>query len=108
MLAGCDEKFAKLKICVAPPPGGGGGGGGGGEEAAGLTVMLKAGSDAEVPAALALITMLAYVPTVLAFGNPSSEPVDLLKKAQPGWCVILKVTLLPAGAVTRGANQYGL
>jgi hypothetical protein len=93
--------LAKLNTWVAPPlcvggggvggGVGGGGVGGGGDEVTAFfsTVMLNAGSEAEVVPELATMTMFEYVPTALACGKPWRAPEDLLKLAHVGSFLML-------------------
>jgi hypothetical protein len=50
--------------------------------------------------------MLLSAPTFEEDGVPESEPVELLKVAQAGLFVMLKVTDWPLGALTVGTNEY--
>jgi hypothetical protein len=84
MVLGLDAKLAKLKIEVAMVGGGGG---------AALTVIVNAGSVAELADVAALISMLLSAPTFEAAGVPESEPVLLLKAAQAGLFLMLKLTV---------------
>ena len=54
---------------------------------------------------LALITMLEYVPTLLAVGMPDSCPVVLTKVAHGGWFVMEKTSVRPWESVALGANE---
>jgi hypothetical protein len=97
MLPRLDKKLAKLNTGVAVVAGGGG---------AALTVMVNAGSAAEPADALASISILSSAPTFDADGVPESEPVELLKAAQAGLFLMLKLTVWPLGALTVGVNEY--
>src|SRR5262249_32177900 len=71
-----------------------------------VTVMVKAGSDAEPYPSLVLITIPEYVPTFVAAGFPLSCPVALLKLAHEGWFAMEKVRVLPEGSFAVGVNEY--
>src|SRR5215468_6928452 len=62
---------------------------------AGVTVMLKGGSEAEATPSLTLSTMLEYVPVCALAGVPESWPVAMLKLAQVGLFVIENDRVLP-------------
>jgi hypothetical protein len=73
---------------------------------AGVTVMLKGGSELEATPSLTLSTMLEYVPVCVLAGVPESWPVAMLKLAQAGMFVIENDRLLPDGSVVVGVNEY--
>jgi hypothetical protein len=50
--------------------------------------------------------MLLSEPTFEAEGVPESEPVEVLKVAQAGLFVMVKLTDWPLGALTVGVNEY--
>jgi hypothetical protein len=66
-------------------------GGGGGAE---LTVMVKAGSEADWLPSLTLITIGLDVPTSAAAGVPLSLPVAVSNAAHEGLPVMAKVSVL--------------
>jgi hypothetical protein len=71
-----------------------------------LTVIAKAGNDAEAYPSLVLITIPEYVPAFVAAGVPLSCPVALLKLAHEGWFAMEKVRVLPEGSLAVGVNEY--
>jgi hypothetical protein len=73
-----------------------------------LTVIAKAGNDADAYTSLVLITIPEYVPTSVAAGVPLNCPVALLKPAQPGFPVMENVRLFPAGSLVVGVKEYAV
>jgi hypothetical protein len=73
---------------------------------AALTVIAKAGNEAEAYPSLVLITIPEYDPTSVAVGVPLSCPVALLNPAQPGIPVIENIRRLPAGSLAVGVKEY--
>jgi hypothetical protein len=73
-----------------------------------LTVMLKGGSDTDLLPSLTEITMLLYVPTLVAPGVPRSRPVAVLHVAHAGWLRIENVSVLPSGSLATGRKTYKL
>src|SRR5688500_11539016 len=70
--------------------------------------MLNDGSEVRFVPSLALITMLEYVPTLVAVGVPVSAPVEVLKVAQAGRLLIDHVSARPSGSEPVGRNAYAL
>ena len=54
---------------------------------------------------LALITMLEYVPTLLAEGVPESCPVPVLNAAQAGMLAIAKTRARPCESLAVGVKE---
>jgi hypothetical protein len=70
------------------------------------TTIANAGSEAvEVPS-LTLILMFENVPVCALLGVPDNRPVVVLKAAQAGLFVMLKVSVLPSGSRAVGVNAY--
>src|SRR5262249_22211866 len=75
----------------------------------GVTVIVKAGSDALAVPSFTVITMPEKLPTLVAAGAPPSFPVVVLNVAQLGMFVIENVKVAPAlGLVAVGVNEYEL
>jgi hypothetical protein len=74
----------------------------GGRFAGLLTAIANAGSCAVACPSLTLITMLLYVPTLLAAGVPCNRPVVALNVAHDGAFVIEYVNGLPSGSLAVG------
>ena len=77
-----------------------------GATVAALTVIAKAGREADAVPSLTPITIPEVVPTSAAAGVPLSCPLAVLKLAQEGLFVMEKVRLLPDGSVAVGVNEY--
>jgi len=75
---------------------------GGGGDAAGLTMMVKVGSEAACAPSLTLITIGLEVPTSVAAGVPLSLPVFVLNAAHAGLPVMAKVSLLALASEALG------
>jgi len=67
-----------------------------------FTVSEKLGSEAESVPSLTEMTMPASVPTSADCGVPDSCPVLALKVAHDGLAVMLKVSVMPLGALAVG------
>jgi hypothetical protein len=76
--------------------------------AAGVTVIAKAGSDADPEPSLTLMTIPVEVPAFAAAGVPLRLPVAVLNVAQEGLPAIEKVRVPPEGLDAFGWNAYGL
>jgi hypothetical protein len=71
-----------------------------------FTVIENAGSDVVALPSLALITMFAYEPTFAAVGVPDNWPVLVLKVAQAGLFVMLKLSASPSSSLAEGMKVY--
>ena len=69
-----------------------------------FTVIEKPGREAELVPSLTEITMPEKVPTLPEDGVPESCPVLVLKAAQDGFAAILKVRVMPLGALLVGVK----
>ena len=72
-----------------------------------VTVRLKAGSAALKLPSLTLITMPEVVPTSLLPGVPVKAPVLVLKLAQLGLLLMLKLNVSSSGSDAVGVKLYG-
>ena len=77
-----------------------------GATATARTSMLKAGSEADRPPSLTLMTMFDVVPTSPEPGVPLSWPVEALKLAQEGVPVIENVSESPFASDAEGWKLY--
>jgi hypothetical protein len=71
-----------------------------------VTVTVNAARDARVVPSLTLMAMLLYVPALAAVGVPESCPVAILKLAQAGLLVTLKVSVAPLWPAACGVKLY--
>ena len=79
--------------------------GGGGVVALLLTWIWKAGSWVMAFESLTSMVIIPVMPTLASVGVPVSAPVDLLKVAQAGTLVALKVSASPSGSPAVGVNE---
>lgn len=70
----------------------------------GDTVMGNMGSEAVAIPSLTVNWILLYVPTSPAPGAPLRRPVEVLKLAQGGLLMMLKVSWSPSGSLAVGTK----